>query len=179
MGRPVTIIQANTRISGRLEGAEDVELLGSIQGSVQLDGSLFVDKAAQVQADVEVTRLEVHGVLVGSVLASESIELFGEAKVIGDLTAPKVIIHEGALYRGAIDMGGESADEGRGGRNSPPPARRPSPQRVAPARPRTAPRSTPTQAPAAIEPAKAPLAAPKADKGSAQPVGKKSTKKSK
>ncbi len=169
MARPVTIIQPNTQVNGRLEGAEDVEVLGSIRGSVQLEGDLFVDTQAQVQADVEVTRLEVRGILVGSALATQSIELFAEAKVIGDLTSPKVIIHEGALYRGTIDMGGEDVAADSRGRSAAPrraptrPAPRPTSRPAAPA---PTPKATPVVAEPPTKPEKAPVSSKKPSKKS-------------
>ncbi len=105
MAKAPTVITAGIVVSGRIEGAEDIEVFGAVKGSVHLDGDVFVDEQARVDADLEVNNLTVHGILVGNVTASDAIELASTARVIGDLTAPRVIVNGGALYRGTIDMG--------------------------------------------------------------------------
>lgn len=157
MAKAPTVITAGVVVSGRIEGAEDIEVFGAVKGSIHLDGDVFVDEKARVDADLEVNNLTVHGILVGNVTASDAIELAASARVVGDLAAPRVIVQAGALYRGAIDMGdiedeipGEGkARSGRGrssgskGRSSsrPAPSRaarpepKPEPARPAPARP--------------------------------------------
>ena len=108
MAQSPTIIAANTTVSGRIEGREDLQVLGAIKGTVRLEGSLLIDEAARVEADCEVTNLEVFGVLVGDVTVTDTLELHKTARVIGDLRAPRVIMHEGAMLRGLLDMGLES-----------------------------------------------------------------------
>ncbi|MEZ4475649.1 MAG: polymer-forming cytoskeletal protein [bacterium] len=140
--KAATVIAAGTVVAGRIEGAEDVDLFGRIQGSLTLKGALKIDEKARVDAEVQVTRLEVRGILVGNATATDSIELFGSARVVGDLVAPRIVVREGARFRGLIDMGDpEDEDE------SAPPAR-PAPRRpAAPSRP--APRPAATTRPAA------------------------------
>ncbi|MCB9548324.1 MAG: polymer-forming cytoskeletal protein [Myxococcales bacterium] len=117
--KAVTVIAAGTVVAGRIEGAEDVDLFGRIEGSLKLKGALKIDEKARADAELDVTRLEVRGILVGNATASESIELFGTARVVGDLVAPRIIVRDGARFRGLIDMGepAEADDEA--------PARRP------------------------------------------------------
>lgn len=139
--KAVTVIAAGTVVAGRIEGAEDVDLFGRIEGSLKLKGALKIDEKARADAELDVTRLEVRGILVGNATASESIELFGTARVVGDLVAPRIIVRDGARFRGLIDMGepAEADDEAP----ARPAARRP----AAPARP--APRTAPASRPAA------------------------------
>lgn len=124
-----TVVAAGTTISGTIEGAEDILVQGAIKGSVRLDGNLTVEADARADADVEATEVRVHGILVGNVTASALVELTKGARVIGDLTAPQVIVEGGAAYRGAIDMGDMSGDAGRG--RSSAPTRKAAPSRKA------------------------------------------------
>ncbi|MCA9541102.1 MAG: polymer-forming cytoskeletal protein, partial [Myxococcales bacterium] len=125
MARAPTIITAGTTVSGRIEGAEDVEVFGAVKGSVQLDGSLFIDEKARVDADLSVSSLTIQGILVGNAAASEVIELTASARVIGDLTAPRVIVEDGAHYRGTIDMGQIEGDDEKPAAANRPAARAP------------------------------------------------------
>lgn len=104
MGRAATVIQAATRVSGRIEGKGDLDVFGAVQGAIVIDGDLLVDGDARVDADVQAARVEIHGVFTGNVQA-ERIELLESAIVVGDLRAATVIVAEGARFRGLIDMG--------------------------------------------------------------------------
>jgi cytoskeletal protein CcmA (bactofilin family) len=136
MAQSPTIIAAGTTVSGRIEGSEDLQVLGAVKGTVQLEGALLIDEAARVEADCTVTHLEVHGVLVGDVTAADTIEIHKTARIIGDLRAPRVIMHEGALFRGLLDMGDLDSEASASRRaTSRSPARasrsRPAPRRAA------------------------------------------------
>ncbi len=175
-----TVIAAGTRISGRLEGAEDVQVLGALQGTVHLEGALFIDTEARVDAECAVDSLEVHGILVGDVQASDTIELHPTARVVGDLAAPRVIVHEGARMRGLIDMGDMDAERAPTKGRSAAPARRPT---ASPARPASRPAPAPARpAPVAKAPeapaAKAPPAPePEDEKAKAAPRKKAAASK--
>ena len=78
---------------------------GRVDGRIQLGASLTVEEGAVVQADVQARVVFIAGVVVGSVTASESVRLTEKARVVGDLSAPRVVIEAGAAYRGRVEMG--------------------------------------------------------------------------
>ena len=105
MAKAPTIVTASTIIRGRISGEEDLDVFGRIQGSIDLSGSITVDAAARIDADVSAQNLYVHGILVGNAQVSDTIHLTAACRVIGDLSAPRIIIDEGAQIRGLVDMG--------------------------------------------------------------------------
>ena len=58
-----------------------------------------------VKANVTVKNAIVSGVVVGNIEATESVELTHEGRMVGDIRAPRVIIVDGASFRGRVDMG--------------------------------------------------------------------------
>ena len=108
MAKSPTIISASTTIKGRIQGAEDVELYGRVEGNVKLDGTLYVDEKARLDADIQATEITVHGIVVGNSIAEVVIKLESTARVIGDLRAPRIIIDDGALVRGVVETSDES-----------------------------------------------------------------------
>jgi cytoskeletal protein CcmA (bactofilin family) len=106
-----TTIGPATRVSGEIRGDESLVVRGRVDGRIEITETLTVDAGGVVQADVDVKVLVVSGVLVGSVRAAESVRLTDKARVVGDITAPRVAIEQGAAYRGRIEMGeaGEGA----------------------------------------------------------------------
>lgn len=91
-------------VRGSLSGEEDLLVEGRIEGSVALSGHLIVAAGGVLQADVDVESIEVHGEVEGDIVASKSITIDKGAQVSGNVRAPRVIIHDGARFRGAVEM---------------------------------------------------------------------------
>ena len=79
-----------------------------------------------VKAEVQVKSCIISGALVGNVTATESIEITKEGRMVGDISAPRVVIVDGAGFRGRIDTGEVDVEEGaeRPRWRAPPPGRR-------------------------------------------------------
>jgi cytoskeletal protein CcmA (bactofilin family) len=100
-----TIIGESILINGSLSGDEDLTVRGRVEGTVTLTKTLVVEPTGIVKAEVQVRNCVISGVVVGNVTASESVEITREGRMIGDINAPRVIIVDGASFRGRIDMG--------------------------------------------------------------------------
>ncbi len=142
-----TIIGESILISGSLAGDEDLTVRGRVEGTLTLTRTLVVEPTGMVKAEVQVKNCIIAGVVVGNVTATESVEITKEGRMVGDIAAPRVIIVDGASFRGRIDMG--EVDVGSVERRQAAPAARPTLSRPAP-RPAMAPRPAPR--PVAQEP---------------------------
>lgn len=136
-----TVIGPGIRISGRVSGGEDLHVEGRIDGAVNLSETLYIAPGGVVAAEVEAHAVVVAGVLVGNVTARDCVTLHAGAKLVGDIHAPRIVIADGAAFRGNIRMGGEV------------PAPREQPRQAARARPGSAtrfgrPAARPAAAPA-------------------------------
>ena len=160
-----TVVGQSILISGKLTGDEDLTVRGRVEGELTLSRTLIVEPTGVVKANVAVRNAIVSGVVVGNINATESVELTREGRMVGDIRAPRVIIVDGASFRGRVDMG--EVEPGRVPVSRPTTARptvRPgssAPMRPAtpPARPMTTARPAPPPPPAA-RPAAKPLPPP-------------------
>jgi len=100
-----TIIGESILISGSLAGDEDLTVRGRVEGTLTLTRTLVVEPTGMVKAEVQVKNCVIAGVVVGNVTASESVEITKEGRMVGDIAAPRVIIVDGASFKGRIDMG--------------------------------------------------------------------------
>ena len=100
-----TIVGQSIVISGNLEGDEDLTVQGRIEGSINLTKTLIVEPSGAVKAEVSVNNAIVSGVFVGNLTATDSVEITESGRMVGDINAPRVIIVEGALFKGKMDMG--------------------------------------------------------------------------
>jgi cytoskeletal protein CcmA (bactofilin family) len=152
-----TIIGESILISGSLNGDEDLTVRGRVEGTLTLTKTLSVEPTGIVKAEVQVKNCVIAGVVVGNVTATESVEITKEGRMVGDIAAPRVIIVDGASFRGRIDMGEVDVEAARGSARS----------ASAPARPAIRPAASRPAAPKAVEAkrteekAAAPVAAPR------------------
>src|SRR5512134_139846 len=100
-----TIIGESILISGNLNGDEDLTVRGRVEGTLTLTKTLVVEPTGIVKAEVQVRNCVIAGAVVGNVTATESVEITKEGRMVGDIAAPRVIIVDGASFRGRIDMG--------------------------------------------------------------------------
>jgi cytoskeletal protein CcmA (bactofilin family) len=137
-----TIIGESILISGSLAGDEDLTVRGRVEGTLTLTRTLVVEPTGMVKAEVQVKNCIIAGIVVGNVTATESVEITKEGRMVGDIAAPRVIIVDGASFRGRIDMG--EVDVGGERRVQAAPARSAAPARpsLRPAAPARAPQRT-------------------------------------
>jgi cytoskeletal protein CcmA (bactofilin family) len=102
----MTTIGASLTITGEITSQEDVTVQGNVHGKISMQsGSLLVAEGAHVQAEAQVSRVTVHGTFSGDVTAAERVELTATSNVTGTLVAPAIVMHDGAVFNGMIDIG--------------------------------------------------------------------------
>ena len=101
----MTTIGASLIITGDMTSQEDVTVHGRVKGQIKMEeGALLVAPKGHVDADVQGADVTIHGTLAGNILATGRIELTSTADVTGTLTTPAVVLREGALFNGSIDV---------------------------------------------------------------------------
>ncbi len=100
-----TFFGPNVTIDGTVSGSEKVLIEGSVKGTIKLTGDLRIGTRARVEAKVHAKNVTIEGQLTGDVSADERVELVASAKVDGNVKAPKIIVADGAQFRGSVDMG--------------------------------------------------------------------------
>lgn len=99
-----TVIGSSIVIDGEITGDEDLVIQGTVKGRIQLKESLFVEESGSVEADIETQNVEVSGQVVGNITATDKVELKTQCRVTGDIKAPRILIADGASFKGNVDM---------------------------------------------------------------------------
>lgn len=92
-------------LDGKITGEENVIIEGTVKGVIDLKADLRIGKSARVESKVHARNVIVEGVMVGDLSADNRVELVNGASVDGNIKAPKVVVAEGAKFRGNVDMG--------------------------------------------------------------------------
>lgn len=112
----VANIGSSIHIKGELSGNEDLTIDGKVEGVIRLrDHSLTISENGHITAEVFAKSAVIHGQVIGDVCAVDRIEIAEGGLVEGDLVAPKVVLADGARFKGRIDMlSGTEAASGQG-----------------------------------------------------------------
>ena len=103
-------IGSSVVIKGELSAKEDLTISGRVEGKIEVrDHVVRVGREAHVSAEINARAVVVEGTVTGNVNASERIELLENGSVEGDIAAPKIMMAEGAQFRGKIDMAAKNA----------------------------------------------------------------------
>lgn len=104
-GGAVATIGKSITIKGELSGSEDLEIDGSVEGDVKLpDHVVKIGANGKVKASVVAKCVQVVGRITGDVTATERVEVEASGIVEGDIRAPRLLVQEGAVINGAIEM---------------------------------------------------------------------------
>ena len=100
----VGIIGKGIVIKGNLTGGGDLVIEGRVEGQIALKNHLTIESTGNVQADIQADELTINGEASGNIDASSRVAISASAKVAGDIKAPRVVIEDGAVFNGSIEM---------------------------------------------------------------------------
>jgi cytoskeletal protein CcmA (bactofilin family) len=110
-GRPgVCVIGPKTTIKGEITGDEDLVIEGNVEGQIRITRDLRVAPGGVLKATVEAQSLTVSGEIVGDCQAQGRVEIQATGRLTGNIRAPKIVIAEGAMFRGNSDMTGRKEE---------------------------------------------------------------------
>ena len=92
-------------VKGEISGNEDLAVEGSVEGLIQLeDRKLTIGASARVTADILAREVVVYGNVKGNLRARDRIEIKKDGSVVGDLTTARIMIEDGAYFKGSIEI---------------------------------------------------------------------------
>lgn len=106
-------LDSGTRISGKLSFDGPTRIDGHVDGEINAKDMLTVGESAVITAQIRAASIVVAGKISGDITAVQRIEIRPSAKVIGNLTAPVLVVHEGAIFEGHCSMQPEGARDER------------------------------------------------------------------
>jgi cytoskeletal protein CcmA (bactofilin family) len=128
-------------IKGQIYSREDLIVDGEVDGTLELqEHSLTVGPHGKVQAAIKAKEVVIIGTVHGNIEASDKIDIRKDAKLVGDIKTARIVIEDGAYFKGSIDISKPEI-----------------------AKPAVAPRPQPAATPAAAAPQQQPLTARPAD----------------
>jgi len=103
-GSSATIGKA-VKIVGQIFSREDLYVDGDLEGTVEaLEHKLTIGPNGTVHAGIKAREVVALGTIQGNVEAAEKIEIRKDAKLVGDIKTARIVIEDGAYFKGSIDI---------------------------------------------------------------------------
>src|SRR6202171_4098285 len=103
--RATARLGSSLHVKGEISGNEDLLIDGSVEGLVQLDErKLTIGATSKVTADIIAREVVVYGNVKGNVRAKDRIEIKKDGSGLGGLTASRIMIEDGAYFKGSIEI---------------------------------------------------------------------------
>ncbi|HEX4808560.1 MAG TPA: polymer-forming cytoskeletal protein [Bryobacteraceae bacterium] len=118
----------NVTVKGQIFAREDLTIDGEVEGTVEChEHRLTIGPNARVQAGLKAREIVIHGSIQGNVEAADKIDIKKEAKLVGDIKTSRIVIEDGAYFKGSIDISKAAVAATPKAAASPAPAAQPQP----------------------------------------------------
>ena len=106
-------LDRGSKITGKVSFEGPARIDGEVDGEISAKDSLVISETAVVTAQIRAASVSVAGKVSGDIVATQRIEIRPNAKVSGNLTAPILVVQEGAVFEGHCSMQPEGVREDR------------------------------------------------------------------
>ncbi len=105
-----TTLGADTSFKGTLTFERPLKIDGRFEGELSTRGSLIIGQSGEVHAEIKAGNVVVDGKVSGNIRAEGKVQLNPTASLIGDITASRLAIAEGATFVGHCDVNPSGAE---------------------------------------------------------------------
>ena len=93
------------KINGQIYSKEDLYVDGDVEGTIELqEHRLTIGPNGKVHSSVKAREVVILGNVQGNVDASDKLEIRKDARLVGDIKTARIIIEDGAYFKGSIDI---------------------------------------------------------------------------
>lgn len=96
---------ASIQIKGEVNGTEDLQIDGIVDGPIRLKGhELTVGSAAQLNSEIHAGDVIAYGKITGNVHARGRVDIRKDGSITGDISSARISIEDGAYFKGRIEI---------------------------------------------------------------------------
>ncbi|MDR3349845.1 MAG: polymer-forming cytoskeletal protein [Acidaminococcales bacterium] len=108
-GNVETLIGKTTSLNGVLNSDGSVRVEGMFEGQITAKGDIFIGPDSRIKAEINGRNVTISGTVTGNVSVNEKLELLAGATLNGDIKVKKLVIEEGAVFKGISETKNEIA----------------------------------------------------------------------
>ena len=101
-----SLIDRHSAFDGNFRSQRDLRVEGELKGNVTCEGTLFISEGATVAAMVDAEHITVAGDLSGEIRCRGRLQILPSGRVRAKVSTGSLVIQEGAVYEGSLEMAG-------------------------------------------------------------------------
>lgn len=99
------VLGKSVNVKGQILSREDLTIDGEVEGTIEMqEHRLTIGQNGRVRASVKAREVIVLGTLHGNVETGDKIDIRKEAKLVGDIRTARIVIEDGAYFKGNVDI---------------------------------------------------------------------------
>jgi len=98
------LLGKGSQFEGKLVFEGTVRIDGKFKGEIHSQGKLVVGENGEIEGEIWVDSAVISGKINGNLNAKSRIELQPQAKVLGNINSPVLVVQEGAIFEGNCQM---------------------------------------------------------------------------
>ncbi len=98
------VLSSDVEIKGTIVFKTDLFLDGKLEGEITSPAMLHLGENAQVDGEIKTGSVIIRGIVNGNVTVEDRCELRGEAQLVGDLKAARLVMEQDATLVGKSDV---------------------------------------------------------------------------
>ncbi len=99
-----TFIGEDSTLKGSIHSQRSIRIEGTIEGDINSQGEVFIGQKSKIKANIVGKHVIVAGEVQGNIEAVKGLEIKATGKVYGDITGDHLMIQEGGIYKGKVNM---------------------------------------------------------------------------
>jgi len=112
-GPALTRIAKGSTVCGALAGPVELLIEGEVEGEIRTEAKVVVAAGGQVRGPITASVVLIAGQVAGDVRGSDRVEVSPSGNLEGDIYAPRIVVSEGAFFKGKVEMQGNQAGTAR------------------------------------------------------------------
>ena len=101
---PKTTIGKSLFLDGELSGKNGLVIEGKINGKIEVNGTISVEKGAVVKADIKANNVKIAGEVKGNIFSTGNVHYMEDCSVTGNTTTSRILIEDGATIKGSVHI---------------------------------------------------------------------------
>ena len=99
-----TIIGKDTEFKGTMHSQGSIRIEGKLEGEINSQGEVYIGEESKVKANIFGKNVIIAGEVVGNIEAVNGLEICSSGRVYGNISGDRLVIEEGSVYKGKVNM---------------------------------------------------------------------------
>lgn len=106
-----THVAPGAKISGEITGTSNLVVDGTVEGQIRVDSDVAIGREGRVKGNLSAHNVKIGGRVQGNVKGRDKVEILASGRLEGDVVSPRMVLAEGAFFKGKVEMTGAQAGD--------------------------------------------------------------------